>query len=58
MNNNFWVLDLILILDLYIRTQYSSTYGRPITYLVGGSSLVEVHSPSYFCLFIPRPHSF
>jgi hypothetical protein len=24
-------------------------HGRPITYLMGGS-LVEVHSPSYFCL--------
>jgi hypothetical protein len=34
---------------LYLRTQYSSTYGRPITYLMGGS-LVEVHSSSYFCL--------
>jgi hypothetical protein len=29
--------------------EYSSTYGRPITYLMGGS-LVEVHSSSYFCL--------
>jgi hypothetical protein len=53
-NNNFWILDLIFILDFYLRTQYSSTYGRPITYLMGGS-LVEVHSSSFF---IPRPHSF
>ena len=45
----FWILDLIFILDFYLRTQYSSTYGRPITYLMGGS-LVEVHSSSYFCL--------
>jgi hypothetical protein len=28
---------------------YSSTYGRPIIYLMGGS-LVEVHSSRYFCL--------
>jgi hypothetical protein len=48
-NNNFWILDLIFILDFYLRTQYSSTYGRPITYLMGGS-LVEVHSSSSFCL--------
>jgi hypothetical protein len=26
-----------------------ANYGRPITYLMGGS-LVEVHSSSYFCL--------
>ena len=45
----FWILDLVFILDFYLRTQYSSTYGRPITYLMGGS-LVEVHSSSYFCL--------
>jgi hypothetical protein len=45
----FWILDLIFILDFYLRTQYSSTYGRPITYQMGGS-LVEVHSSSYFCL--------
>jgi hypothetical protein len=38
--------------DFYLRTQYSSTYGRPITYLMGGL-LVEVHSSSYFCL----PHA-
>jgi hypothetical protein len=24
-------------LDFYLRTQYSSTYGRPITYLTGSS---------------------
>jgi hypothetical protein len=48
-------LDLSFILDFYLRTQYSSTYGRPITYLVGGS-LVEVHSPSYFCLSHARTH--
>jgi hypothetical protein len=45
-----------LFLDFYLRTQYSSTYGRPITYLMGGSlasrgALVELF------LFIPRPHS-
>jgi hypothetical protein len=32
-----------------LRTQYSSTYGRPITYLMGGSLVLEVHSSSYFC---------
>ena len=32
-NNKNWILDLIFILDFYLRTQYSSTYGRPITYL-------------------------
>jgi hypothetical protein len=35
--------------DFYLRTQYSSAYGRSITYLMGGS-LVEAHSSSYFCL--------
>jgi hypothetical protein len=34
--------------DRMAHAQYSSTYGRPITYLMGGS-LVEVHSSSYFC---------
>jgi hypothetical protein len=45
----FWILDLVFISDFYLLTQYSSTYGRPITYLMGGS-LVEVHSSRYFCL--------
>jgi hypothetical protein len=36
-------------LGVYLRTQYSSAYGRPITYLLDGSR-VEVHSPSHFCL--------
>jgi hypothetical protein len=42
-------VDLMQDFGFYLRTQYSSTYGRPITYLLGGS-LVEVHSPSCFCL--------
>jgi hypothetical protein len=50
-------LDLVLFLDFYLRTQYSSTYGRPITALPDGrfasrGALVELF------LFVPRPHSF
>jgi hypothetical protein len=52
----FW--GFIFILDFHLRAQYSSTYGRPITYLVMGGSLVEFHSLVELFLFIPRPHSF
>jgi hypothetical protein len=45
-----------IFFDFHIRTQYSSTYGRPITYLMGGS-LVDGALVELF-LFIPRPHSF
>jgi hypothetical protein len=56
-NNIFWILDFIFILDFYLRTQYSSTYGRLIITLPDGrfasrGALVELF------FFIPRPHSF
>jgi hypothetical protein len=43
----FWIW--FWFLDFYLRTQYTSTYGRPVTYLMGGL-LVVVHSSSYVCL--------
>jgi hypothetical protein len=44
-------------MDLYLRTQYSSTYGRPITYLMDGRCASRGAFVELF-LFIPRPHSF
>ena len=57
-NNNFWILDLIFILDFYLRTQYSSTYGRPITYHLPDGRFASRGALVELFLFIPRPHSF
>jgi hypothetical protein len=48
-NNNFLNFGFVFILDFYLRTQYPSIYGRPITCLMGGSLVEGVHSSSYFC---------